>query len=64
MIYLNVSMGKLPLGIQVRKIPSLVLIRPDSEKVVRTITNFKSVGELLNMLKAGVRDGKVGGYLK
>jgi glyoxylase-like metal-dependent hydrolase (beta-lactamase superfamily II) len=64
MIYLNVSMGKLPLGIRVKKIPSLVLIRPDSEKVVRTITNFKSVGELLNMLKAGVRDGKVGGYLK
>jgi glyoxylase-like metal-dependent hydrolase (beta-lactamase superfamily II) len=62
MIYLNVSIDKLPLGIQVKKIPSLVLIRPDSEKVVSTITNFKSVGELLNMLKAGVRNGKVGGY--
>jgi hypothetical protein len=64
MIYLNVSMGKLPLGIQVRKLPSLVLIRPDKEKVTMTITNFKSVGELLDMIKAGVKKGKAGGYLK
>ena len=64
MIYLNVSMGKLPLGIKVKKIPSLVLIRPDTDKIVMTITNFKSVGELLGMLKAGVRNGKSGGYLK
>ncbi len=64
MIYLNISMDKLPLGIQVKKIPSLVLIRPDKEKVVKIITNFKSVGELLSMIKAGVQEGKVGGYLK
>jgi hypothetical protein len=29
-----------------------------------TITNFKSVGELLDMIKAGVKKGKAGGYLK
>jgi len=64
MIYLNISMGKLPLGIEVKKIPSLVLIRPDTEEVTMTITNFKSVGELLYMLQTGVNKGVAGGYLK
>ena len=64
MAYFNISIDKLPLGIKVKKIPSLILIRPDSQRVVKTITDFKSVAELLNMLKAGVRDGKAGGYLK
>jgi glyoxylase-like metal-dependent hydrolase (beta-lactamase superfamily II) len=64
MVYLNVSMEKLPLGIKVRRIPSLILIRPDTQKVVMVISGFKTVGELLNRLKAGVKKGKRGGYLK
>jgi glyoxylase-like metal-dependent hydrolase (beta-lactamase superfamily II) len=64
MAYLNISIDKLPLGIKVKKIPSLILIRPDMEEVVMTVTDFKNVKELLNMLKIGIQKGKVGGYLK
>jgi|GEM_PF-495231 len=64
MVGLNNSREKLPLGIEVKLTPSLVFIRPDTKKVTMITPGIEALGELINVLKEGILDGRSGGYLE
>ncbi|NEW61733.1 hypothetical protein GSY74_10585 [Sulfurovum sp. bin170] len=64
MTYLNNSRDKLPLGIEVGLTPALVFIRPDTKEIVMTIKGIRAIGELIDVLKEGIKDGRANGYLK
>ena len=64
MVNKNISLEKLPLGIEVRLTPSLAFIRPDTQQVVMIIPGIEALGELIDILKEGAQDGRSNGYLK
>ena len=64
MVQMNNSRDHLPLGIHVGVTPSLAFIRPDQQKVEMIIPGIEALGELINVLKEGIKDGKAQGYLK
>lgn len=60
----NNSREELPLGIEVRLTPSLAFVRPDTKQVVMITPGIEALGELIDILREGVRDGRKNGYLK
>ncbi len=64
MVQKNNSRDQLPLNIHVGVTPSLAFIRPDNQKVEMLISGIESLGELITVLKEGIKDGKENGYLK
>ena len=64
MVQLNLSRDNIPLNIHVGATPTLAFVRPDTKKVIMLISGIDSIGELISILKEGVEDGKLHGYLK
>ena len=55
---------KVPLGLIVNNTPTLIFIRPDSEKVLMEVVGIKGLSELVQLLKEAIEDGHKAGYLK
>lgn len=63
MVAMNNSREELPLNINIGLTPSLVFIRADTQEVKMIIPGIEALGELVDILKEGIADGRRDGYL-
>ena len=63
MVAMNNSREELPLNINIGLTPSLAFIRADTQEVKMIIPGIEALGELVDIVKEGIADGRRDGYL-